>query len=121
MIDINDFKSINDRFGHKCGDEALQYTAAILTDTFGKDAFISRYGGDEFVVIIETYDEKELEKAVSLLRKNINEFNTKSKNKYELTVSIGYDSCPVDDLSMFIEHIDSLMYTHKQNTKPEKP
>jgi diguanylate cyclase (GGDEF)-like protein len=121
MIDINDFKSINDRFGHKSGDEALQSTAKILTDTFGKDIFISRYGGDEFVVIIETHDEHELEEAVIRLSKNIEMFNNESHAKYELSFSIGYDCCPVDDLSSFIEHIDSLMYTHKQNTKPEKP
>lgn len=117
MIDIDDFKSINDKYGHKSGDEALISSARILTDTFGKDSFISRYGGDEFVVIIETKDEQELKAAVNKLLSNVERFNRERQAEYTLRFSIGYDLCTTDDISSFIERIDKLMYSHKKSSR----
>ncbi len=57
MIDIDSFKKINDVYGHDYGDTALKSTAKILRDTFSDNDFIARYGGDEFVVVVELNDD----------------------------------------------------------------
>ena len=51
FIDMDDMKSINDRFGHEAGDAALKVTARLLQDVCSPEAFIMRYGGDEFIII----------------------------------------------------------------------
>jgi diguanylate cyclase len=54
IVDADDFKSVNDRFGHKAGDDALKVMANCCVRSFPRDSdFIARYGGDEFVVIVE--------------------------------------------------------------------
>ncbi|MBR3617655.1 MAG: GGDEF domain-containing protein, partial [Acholeplasmatales bacterium] len=52
MFDIDDFKHINDIYGHLCGDEILKELAKIAKDTFIND-FVSRYGGEEFIIILK--------------------------------------------------------------------
>lgn len=52
FVDMDNFKGINDRFGHAAGDEALRHTVNRLRETFGSPALIGRYGGDEFVAMI---------------------------------------------------------------------
>ncbi|MBU0988349.1 MAG: GGDEF domain-containing protein, partial [Proteobacteria bacterium] len=58
LFDINDFKWINDTFGHVAGDKVLQKVAQCLKSTFRKTDFIARYGGDEFVVVVEGLSEE---------------------------------------------------------------
>ncbi len=54
MLDLDSFKEMNDIYGHSVGDLALRHLADLLRKTFGKRDFISRYGGDEFVIITDT-------------------------------------------------------------------
>ena len=53
IIDVDNFKAINDKFGHDAGDRVIVDIAGRLTDHFGDDALVSRWGGDEFLVIVE--------------------------------------------------------------------
>ena len=52
FADMDNFKEINDRYGHECGDEALKQVSEMLQSAFGPSAVIARYGGDEFVAIL---------------------------------------------------------------------
>jgi diguanylate cyclase (GGDEF)-like protein len=52
MVDIDDFKTVNDTFGHAAGDEVLRRLARQLRDACGSDALIGRLGGDEFAVVL---------------------------------------------------------------------
>lgn len=117
MIDINSFKEINDFYGHISGDEALKYTAEILKKTFRKRDFVARYGGDEFIIILEIQDSAELVAAVARLKDNVESFNKKKILPFEFRLSIGYDVYPGDNMNDFIRHIDDLMYWDKQNSK----
>lgn len=119
MIDIDNFKHINDKLGHIIGDNALERTAKILRDTFGAGDFLSRYGGDEFVVITEISDMDKLKERVDVLRKNVLEFNLSGQQPYKLNLSIGYDLYDAGTMSIqeFILHIDRLMYKDKHYNK----
>ncbi len=117
MIDLDSFKVINDTYGHDSGDRALKYVAEILKETFRKNDFVARYGGDEFLAIVEINQRSDLEKAVSRLNENLEQFNAKKLIPYEIKLSIGYDNLSKGkDVRDFLKHIDDLMYTNKQKT-----
>lgn len=117
LLDLNEFKSINDRFGHKIGDEALKDSVEIIRRSLNTDDFIARFGGDEFVIITDIYNGQTLDKVVNRIRKNVENFNVSNLKPYNLNFSIGYDiySCnskmEADD---FFKHIDMLMYENKK-------
>lgn len=60
MMDIDDFKSVNDKYGHLIGDEVLKYVASCLQSIFCKGEVIGRFGGDEFMVFIKGEETKEI-------------------------------------------------------------
>ncbi|SDH79807.1 GGDEF domain-containing protein [Desulfosporosinus hippei] len=117
LIDLNDFKSINDKFGHETGDQALKDTVGILRKSLRLNDFVARFGGDEFVVIMDINNRELLKQAVNRIRSNIEEFNESSIKPYKLSFSMGYDiydcnsKMKSDD---FFNHIDTLMYNNKK-------
>ena len=123
MIDINDFKNINDTYGHIEGDEALRHMSDILADTFRAEDFISRYAGDEFVVIMKLEDRACREQIISRLREKFKEFNESNITPYDLSISLGYDIYD-PELKMgakdFIVHTDRLMYQDKRRIKDKE-
>ncbi|MDP4153550.1 MAG: GGDEF domain-containing protein [Bacillota bacterium] len=115
MIDLDSFKKINDLYGHDAGDQALIYTAKILKKTFKND-FIARYGGDEFIVMMEISNKSELTTVIESLKNNINYFNSQKIVPYKISVSIGFDflNCKNQKtVQRFFKHIDNLMYKDK--------
>lgn len=116
FIDMDDMKSINDRYGHEAGDMALKASARLLQRTCSADAFIMRYGGDEFIIIdtgrIRRLDEMILEAA--------DEYNRTSGMPFSLGFSVGVmrtdsqERLPLDDC---IREADSRMYKIKQKRK----
>ncbi|MEA4894551.1 MAG: diguanylate cyclase [Oscillospiraceae bacterium] len=116
MLDIDDFKQINDAYGHLAGDQALVDTAGILKKSGGKGAFIARYGGDEFVVIAPACDISELERIAEEIEKNIEAFNKQDSAMYTVHLSIGYEVFECSgNLSKFdvLARIDKQMYEKK--------
>jgi diguanylate cyclase (GGDEF)-like protein len=117
MLDINSFKNINDYYGHSAGDQALKITSQLLRKTFNSQSFISRFGGDEFVILLEVSSRSELDKLIKQLKDNIRQFNHLKDLPYQISLSIGADLYPRDSKMSgqeFLNHIDALMYQNKQ-------
>jgi len=117
MIDVNDFKSINDTFGHDAGDNALQICVGLLHSCISEEDFIARFGGDEFCMILNTYDETILEETVSRIKNCFDKYNDSIKNPYKLEISVGYAVYDYDssmEMEDFQKKLDVLMYNNKK-------
>jgi diguanylate cyclase len=119
ICDIDDFKKINDTYGHKVGDLALKKLAAFLKEKLRVNDFISRYGGEEFAIILSHTDLPGAVKAgegmISYINKSV--FSYRS-NRIPLTISIGISVFkPNDDASTVFERADSALYVAKRSGK----
>jgi diguanylate cyclase (GGDEF)-like protein/PAS domain S-box-containing protein len=120
FIDLDRFKIINDTLGHDIGDEVLIIVAQRLQETLGENDFISRWGGDEFVVIIENLTSTS---EVAIIAKNIINALKKPINiqTHQLisTASIGISLYPenAEDANTLIKYADSAMYLAKDMGK----
>lgn len=113
MVDIDNFKAINDNYGHLNGDKALIFLAEELKKvSANKSCFVARYGGDEFILIIKTDDEDEIKKlmfdiSLALAKQN-------DVLDFTFTVSIGYAKMEKDDnIDDIIIHADEKLYKAK--------
>jgi diguanylate cyclase (GGDEF)-like protein len=121
MIDIDDFKSINDRFGHQAGDDVLQQTGKLLRQSLRKSDFIARYGGEEFTVLLPRTNGAGAYRAAENLRSNFmsHEFSLPSC-KVHITISIGITSCTTFDCldaQNIIRRADDALYRAKRSGK----
>ena len=120
MIDLDDFKQINDKFGHIEGDRALVHVADILKENFRREDFISRYAGDEFLIVLKVKKVEEIKAIVERLKIKLEEFNNEDITPYKLSFSIGYDVFHSDSpitSEWFVNRIDNLMYKQKESKK----
>lgn len=105
FMDINDFKLINDRYGHLVGDDIIVKVAATIKKTcvdFDKNLFFARYGGDEFV-LVSTNTEDELINLKHKINENI--IKESKKYKYSVSLSIGY----VTGLKKYFESVEQII------------
>lgn len=108
IFDIDDFKIYNDTYGHQAGDQLLKQLGELLSRTVRSIDVVSRYGGEEFCIIMPESDQEECLKFLERLRKNIMNFAFKdehSKEEHNITVSLGGAIYPYDARS-----VDRLIY-----------
>lgn len=116
IFDIDDFKKINDTFGHVYGDEVLILVSRLVVQTFRSDDLLFRYGGEEFVVIMRARTEREAIDAFERLRKNIEEH--KFPNVDRVTISIGMIQITTGVVpTTFVGHADQALYYAKKHGK----
>ena len=115
MLDLNEFKSINDNYSHKEGDSALQVMADILIGVIGNDGNVIRFAGDEFVIITNSHAEQTVSDICTRIRAAVDAYNGMSGKQYKLSASIGAASFDIDDNEDFIDKIDNLMYEDKKD------
>ena len=117
LFDIDDFKNINDSYGHVTGDYILKRVAQIASSTLS-DSFVCRYGGEEFVIVLDnsgwTYFEK-----LEELRKNIEKETFEFEGiKIKITITIGAVNYMKDlSLEKWVELADKKMYVGKSSGK----
>ena len=116
MLDLNDFKSINDNYSHEEGDEALVAFANVLAETIGSDGIVVRFAGDEFIVLLPKFKGDDLSDYRDRINANLEKYNSTSGKPYNLSAAIGgriFDS-KKDDLGNLVSQIDALMYSDKK-------
>lgn len=120
FIDLDDFKKINDVLSHEIGDKVLNYVGKTLTELLPPDAFIGRFGGDEFVIFKSGVDH--IEEIHKLVYGILGLFQDKleiEKLKIHLTCSMGIAIYPEDgeDSAMLLKNADTAMHKVKDNGK----
>jgi diguanylate cyclase (GGDEF)-like protein len=114
MLDIDNFKSINDDCGHLYGDEVLATVARIMTDSFREYDLLFRYGGEEFTAVLMDIDEERCIKALDRFRQNI-ELHVFPKENL-VTVSLGYTDFNTQlTINEIIDQADKALYLSKQH------
>lgn len=117
FIDVDDFKSINDRFGHLAGDKVLRELAACIRGTIRCANDAVRFGGDEFIVVLENTEAEAAYAVAERIRSQASELEfCADGEKFHITLSIGLIE-GVSSLSELIEKADRAMYRSKGNGK----
>lgn len=117
MIDIDNFKMINDTFGHYEGDRVIQLSAESISKDLQQDAIFGRVGGEEFAILCFFESEKESIDAMNKIRKNIENLNTISANGdiIKFTISIGVSNIDQNpNLDGLIKKADKALYEAKR-------
>ncbi len=120
MLDIDEFKRVNDQFGHSVGDYLLKKTGDALLDNFGAE-YSYRYGGDEFLVISPNGIKEDFEKSLTELKNQLKEIYLDEK-KLPVHFSAGYvygKSVLNDDLRLMLRQADELLYQAKNSGKDQ--
>lgn len=124
LIDLNNFKAINDSFGHHIGDQVLQHTATILKQSLSENDLAARLGGDEFVLFLQDFDSKEeINEWLLQLRSTFNK-NSFLYNDIEINIepSIGISHCTEHGITFedLFNQADLNMYADKEKLKSKK-
>jgi diguanylate cyclase (GGDEF)-like protein/PAS domain S-box-containing protein len=113
-LDLDGFKSINDRYGEKVGDELLRLLGQRLYQSVRRADFVARYGGDEFVVVARTENDRDLEKLSQRLARAIEHPTDLSVGSISLSASVGLARpYPDDTPETILARADTAMYTAK--------
>ena len=116
MIDLDNFKKINDEYGHIVGDIMLKNVSGFLKKFMRRSDLVFRYGGDEFCIILRNTTLNGANELANRIRKSINnEIFTCGDHEIKITVSIGLVKIHEEDDSIkFIERADRLLYEAKE-------
>ena len=115
FIDLDNFKEVNDNFGHKKGDEILKEFASFLKESFRDYDIVGRVGGDEFIVVLTNIDSNTLKRRLLSFKKEVRE----KFRKFDISTSIGVSSSLYDgsDFDRLVTIADGRMYEAKKSGK----
>lgn len=119
VYDVDDFKQINDVFGHKAGDRALALIGRILSESLRETDFIARYGGEEFVALLPGADAEAALKVADVMRQQVAQAGMHSNNRpVKITLSGGVAVVGEGESGeQLFERADRAMYQAKQRGK----
>lgn len=119
IVDLDFFKTVNDKFGHLAGDEALKKISIICRDTIRSTDLLGRFGGEEFIILMPQTRIEDAEILAKRLCKNIEASEiTYNGNNLNVTVSIGVagsNSVKDEDLNTFLKQSDQALYIAKSD------
>ncbi len=114
MIDIRHFKQVNDKYGHDVGDQVLKEVAQSMNKRVRKNDLLSRFGGDEFVLVVKEVNEENFNNILNELEESVS--NNDKLKKYNIGITIGYaisneSQCEFAEL---ITEADDWMYRNRE-------
>lgn len=116
VMDIDFFKRINDQYGHAVGDQVLEAVANTVEQTIRSSDALYRYGGEEFVVVLNGTDMDGAKLLAERIRENIEKLRIKSLKDIAITLSLGVTVLREDDTAQTLfERADAALYSAKTN------
>lgn len=116
VVDIDDFKSINDLYGHLVGDAVLQEFATLIKDHLRQDDLFARWGGEEFLILLKRTNEEDALEKIEALRKTIEAHAFEAVKHMTASFGIAYAD-KKDDINTFLLRADKALYKAKENGK----
>ena len=119
MLDIDDFKHINDTYGHIYGDRAISYTASAITRAVPHNYFVARYGGDEFAVVAPFGDESVISQLEDKIRTELNILLQENACPFTMDITSGYTQRDekLNTIPDIVEAADKILYERKRMKK----
>jgi len=121
MLDIDNFKAINDNYGHEVGDRVLVETAQMLKASVRSKDYVTRYGGDEFIIVVDISDEESLKTVINRIDSSRRKVNESERLPVELAFSVGsivYKHGTLMSVDELIREADGEMYLDKKRKCP---
>lgn len=119
--DVDGLKAINDQYGHIAGDEAIKAAVGTLRDALRENEVIARFGGDEFLLMLNLSTRRELDDRVKEITDALAARNRNPEQKYKLSLSLGAELFPNASCDLqyedLLNRVDRLMYENKRINK----
>ncbi|WEK55223.1 MAG: GGDEF domain-containing protein [Candidatus Cohnella colombiensis] len=118
IMDIDNFKSVNDTYGHKAGDVVLRKVAAIAKAKVGSNDVVARYGGEEFAIIFAEKDFQEVYDILENIRMTLASTSLEVIDRHSVTISIGLNRFAIGmDKEALFQGADAALYEAKHSGK----
>ena len=122
FFDLDNFKNINDTYGHSFGDLVLKEVATRIASNIRKSDMVARIGGDEFILLLEnTHTKLDIETTIKNLSQELKKDITINGNTFNVQCSIGYSTFPTNGITCdeLLAHADKGMYQDKKLHKTQ--
>ncbi|HET7113366.1 MAG TPA: diguanylate cyclase [Pyrinomonadaceae bacterium] len=124
MLDLDEFKTVNDSYGHKSGDRMLREVAHLISGQLREYDFLARYGGDEFVALVQEVVGAQVEELCARIESAVSKFSMAvGRNRFaRVGISVGTATFGIDGetLDHLVAHADNEMYRMKSTHKVER-
>ncbi|MGA9534038.1 MAG: diguanylate cyclase [Anaerolineales bacterium] len=114
MVDLDDLKEINDRYGHPVGDEVLRHVARGIKSQVRRVDIATRYGGDEFLVILPEADRHEAEMVASRIAEEIDQIKLEVDPSVSASIGVAQLTHDLEDADQFLNYVDQALYEAKR-------
>ncbi len=124
MLDIDEFKKINDIYGHQAGDQVITYCARLLTRFSRKSDTVARYGGEEFIILLPQTSLREVQSLAQRIKQEVNNTSIVLKDDSTITFSISIGIAQIErtqdqDIQDIIRRADQALYQAKQQGRDQ--